>query len=117
MSELTPLYPCDVSEALNTDDTPPAVDPLYLRSQWDQATRAVLQQPKLVPNTDSELPTLASAGDRRVQHNNALRSVVIMGDLLAARLREKTAETVDFRSEGLILAWQHAVEHLRRFGK
>lgn len=114
MSELTPLYPC---EALNADDTPPAVDPLHLRSQWDQATRAVLQQPKLVPNTDSDLPTLASAGDRRVQHNNALRSVVIMGDLLAARLREKTAETVDFQSEGLILAWQHAVERLRRFGK
>ena len=64
-----------------------------------------------------DLPTLPPLppADRRIAHNNALRHAVVMGDLLARRLGEKIDDSVDFYSEGLIVAWRNAIEHLRSF--
>lgn len=82
-------------------------------------------QPVYAPSevSDDDIPTLQPLvlplppADRRVQHNNALRSLVHLGNLLAERLQEKIATQVDFDSEGRILAWQHALNHLRSFQK
>lgn len=121
MSELKTLYPDDISETFDYFSDPAAA---RARNEERRAANERLDVTlrRYSPGGGSvvDLPTLAPQhppSDRRIQHNNALRTTVIMGDLLAQRLRLKVADNVDFESEGLIAAWQNAVARLRSFGK